>query len=122
MSVISTNPEADGLESQTGPPDDDHYVLRLYIIGSTRNSASAVANTRELCETYLQGHYDLEIIDIGENPSLAKESEIIAAPMLVKAHPLPTRRFVGDMSQTGRILLGLNVQTEDELADTLSNE
>ncbi len=98
----------------TGPrvhtaPAADHYVLRLYITGSTPRSIRALSNIRRICNEHLAGHYDLEVIDIAEHPTLAEGEQIIAAPTLIKHLPLPLRRFIGDMSQTERILLGLDL-------------
>ena len=86
-----------------------HYVLRLYITGVTPHSTRAIVNIRKICEEYLQGRYDLEVLDISRNPALARDEQIIAAPTLIKKLPLPLRRFIGDMSQTNRILLGLDL-------------
>ena len=77
---------------------DEHYVLRLYVVGMTPNSLRAIANIKEICENHLQGRYELEVIDIYQKPVLAQGEEIIAAPTLVKELPLPLRKFIGDMS------------------------
>lgn len=87
----------------------ERYVLRLYVTGMTPNSVRAVGNLKALCEEYLQGQYDLEIIDVYKQPSLAKGEQIVAAPTLVKSLPLPLRRLVGDLSQKDRVLLGLDL-------------
>lgn len=86
------------------------YVLSLYVTGSTPHSIRAISNIREICEKYLEGRYDLEVVDISQHPSLAAGEQIIAAPTLIKKLPLPLRRFIGDMSQTDRILLGLGLR------------
>jgi circadian clock protein KaiB len=86
-----------------------HYVLRLFIVGATARSARAISNTRKICEAYLMGRYELEVVDICQHPSLAVSEQIIAAPTLIKKMPLPHRRFIGDMSQTDRILHGLDL-------------
>ena len=86
------------------------YVLLLYITGTTRNSARAIVNIRKICEEHLQGRYELEIVDISLHPALAEGEQIIAAPTLIKLLPLPLRRFIGDMSQTERVLLGLDLR------------
>ncbi|MDR3516889.1 MAG: circadian clock KaiB family protein [Azospirillaceae bacterium] len=90
-------------------PDATYYVLRLYIIGSTPHSVRATANIRKLCDQHLEGRYDLEVVDISQYPALAGSAQIIAAPTLIKELPLPLRRFIGDMSQTERLLLGLDL-------------
>ncbi len=86
------------------------YVLRLYVVGMTPKSMRAIANLKEICEKHLQGRYELEVIDIYQNPVLARGDQIIAAPTLIKELPLPLRKFIGDMSQTERILLGLDLK------------
>ena len=87
---------------------DQKHVLRLYITGTTPRSVSAIRNIRKICDEHLKGDYDLEVIDIYQQPVLAKGEQIIAAPTLLKKLPLPLRRFIGDMSNTERILLGLD--------------
>jgi len=100
----------------TAGPGPAHYVLRLYVVGSLPRSMRAIANIRKICETNLEGRYDLEIVDISQHPALAEGAQIIAAPTLVKRAPLPLRRFIGDMSQTARILLGLDLGETTEKA------
>jgi circadian clock protein KaiB len=87
------------------------YVLRLYVTGMTRRSLKAVENLRTICEEHLRGRYDLQVIDIYQQPVLAKGEQIIAAPTLVKRLPRPIRRLIGDMSDKERVLLGLDIQT-----------
>ena len=89
---------------------DKEYVLRLYIAGTTSKSIRAVANIKEICESNLKNRYDLEVIDIYQQPVLLKGEQIIAAPTLVKKLPLPLRKFIGDMSDTERILVGLDLR------------
>lgn len=86
------------------------YVLRLYVTGLTPNSTRAIANIKALCETHLEGRYDLRIIDIYQKPALAKGEQIIAAPTLIKKLPLPLRRLVGDLSKEDRVLFGLDLR------------
>jgi circadian clock protein KaiB len=86
------------------------YLLRLYVTGSTPRSTRAITNIRKICEQHLEGRYDLEIIDLAQHPTLAEGEQIIAAPTLIKRLPLPLRRFIGDMSQTDRILIGLDLR------------
>lgn len=86
------------------------YVLRLYVTGTTPKSIIAIRNIRTICDEHLKGHCDLEVIDIYQQPVLAKGEQIIAAPTLLKKLPLPMRRFIGDMSNTERILLGLDLR------------
>jgi len=84
------------------------YILRLYVTGSSHRSLRAVYNLKKLCEAYLPD-YDLEVIDIYKDPEAAREEQIIAAPTLVKKLPRPIRKFVGDMSNTQKILVGLDL-------------
>jgi circadian clock protein KaiB len=90
--------------------------MRLYIMGSTPHSAQAMTNIRKICERYLDGRYDLEVVDIAQNPESALFDQIIAVPTFIKMSPLPVRRFIGDMSQTDRILLGLDLKPAPAIA------
>ena len=87
----------------------DKYKLRLYITGSTSRSVLAITNLKKICEEYLSGRYELEVINLYQNPGLAKGDQIIAAPTLIKKSPLPFRRIIGDMSNKKRVLLGLDL-------------
>jgi circadian clock protein KaiB len=86
------------------------YVLKLYVAGVTRNSEAAIRSVTAICETHLQGRYDLEIIDIYQQPTLAKGEQIIAAPTLVRKLPLPLRRLIGDMANQDKVLIGLDLR------------
>jgi len=111
MTTIITPPAARrATDIAAAPPIAIRYVLRLYVTGSTPRSTRAITNIRKICEQHLEGRYDLEIVDICEHPTLAEGEQIIAAPTLIKKLPLPLRRFIGDMSQTDRILLGLDLR------------
>ena len=92
----------------------DKYILRLYITGSTSRSVLAITNLKKICEEYLEGRYELEVIDLYKNPSLAKGEQIIAAPTLIKKLPLPFRRIIGDMSNKEKVLLGLDLRETKE--------
>jgi len=85
------------------------YVLRLYVTGMTPKSTQAIQNIKKICDAELHGRYDLEVIDIYQRPFLVQGEQIIATPTLIKELPLPLRRFIGDMSDTERIVLGLDV-------------
>ena len=98
-------------------PKSKEYVLRLYVAGTTSKSIRAVANIKEICESSLKNRYDLEVIDIYQQPVLVKGEQIIAAPTLVKKLPLPLRKFIGDMSDTERILVGLDLRPKDQAKD-----
>jgi circadian clock protein KaiB len=88
----------------------EKYILRLYIAGMTPKSVRAISNIKNICEEYLQGLYNLEVIDIYQTPQLAKGEQIIAAPTLIKKLPLPLRRIIGDLSSTDRLLVGLDLR------------
>jgi circadian clock protein KaiB len=93
----------------------ERYVLRLYVTGMTSRSARAVRNLQAICDDYLKGRYDLEVIDIYQQPVLVKGEQIVAAPTLIKKLPLPIRRIIGDMSNRDRVLLGLDlVRSSDQ--------
>jgi circadian clock protein KaiB len=89
------------------------YILRLYVTGSSTHSMRAIHNLKKICEEHLPD-YDLEVIDIYENPAAAREEQIIAAPTLVKKLPRPLRKFVGDLSNTQKILIGLDIYKRQE--------
>jgi circadian clock protein KaiB len=86
------------------------YLLRLYITGTTPVSSRAVEKVRGVCEQFLCGRYELEVIDIYQKPALAKDEQIIATPTLVKILPSPLRRFIGDMSKMEKVLFGLDLR------------
>ncbi len=85
------------------------YVLRLYVTGLTPNSLRAIENIKNICNVHLEGRFELEVIDIYKRPDLAKEAQVLAAPTLVKQLPPPLRRFVGDLSNEEKILVGLDL-------------
>jgi circadian clock protein KaiB len=90
--------------------DKSKYVLRLYITGMTPRSTNAIENVRKLCEEYLPGRYELDVIDIYQQPILAKGEQIIATPTLIKKLPLPLRKVIGDMSDSERFLVGIDLK------------
>jgi circadian clock protein KaiB len=91
------------------------YILRLYITGATSRSALAIKNLKKICEEYLAGKYELEIIDLFKHPSLSKDEQIIATPTLIKKLPLPFRHIIGDMSNKEKVLMGLDLIKIKEL-------
>jgi circadian clock protein KaiB len=93
--------------------DQAKYVLRLYVTGMTPKSTRAIANVRKLCEKYLEGRYELDVIDIYQQPKLAKGEQIIATPTLIKKLPLPLRKLIGDMSDTERFLVGIDLKPKN---------
>ncbi len=86
------------------------WELRLYVAGQTPNSVRAFANLKKICEEYLQGQYRIEIIDLLVNPQLAKGDQILAVPTLVRKLPEPVRKIIGDLSNTERVLVGLDLR------------
>src|SRR5215813_14552890 len=85
------------------------YNLRLYVAGQTPKSIAAIANLRKLCETHLQGRYNIDIIDLMRDPSLAQRDQIVAIPTLIKQLPEPIKRIIGDLSNTEKVLIGLDL-------------
>lgn len=85
------------------------FVLRLYVSGSTSRSALAIENIKRICERHLKNRYDLEVVDIYQQPNLARDEQIVAVPTLIKRFPLPTRRLIGDLSNLKKVLLGLDL-------------
>jgi circadian clock protein KaiB len=86
------------------------WDLRLYVAGQTPKSVTALQNLKRLCESYLAGRYRIEIVDLLKNPQLAKSDQILAIPTLVRKLPAPVRKIIGDLSQTERVLVGLQVR------------
>jgi circadian clock protein KaiB len=89
------------------------FRLRLYVTGQTPRSVASVQNLREVCDEYLAGRFELEVIDIYQQPELAREAHIIAVPTLVKSLPLPFRKLVGDLSNHHQVVLGLDLKPEE---------
>jgi circadian clock protein KaiB len=110
MTLKDRNAIRASLEHAAKTPPAERYLLRLYVTGMTNRSERAVRNLQEICDEYLKGRYDLEVIDIYQQPVLAKGEQIIAAPTLIKKLPLPMRRIIGDMSNRERVLLGLDLR------------
>jgi len=94
----------------------DTYILRLFITGASPNSARAVANIRQICETYIKGNYTLEIVDVYQQQELAEKEQLIALPLLIKQQPLPVRRLIGDLSNKQKVLteLGIYANLEEQ--------
>jgi circadian clock protein KaiB len=90
------------------------YALRLYITGQTPRSRQSVENLRALCDKYIPNQFDLEVVDIYQQPAMAAAGQIIAAPTLIKSMPLPLRRLVGDFSDQNRVILGLDIKLDEE--------
>ncbi len=97
-------------EAAAADRDGARYVLRLYVAGTTPSSLRSIAMIKGVCEEYLAGRYDLEVIDLYQQPVLARGDQIIATPTLVKKLPKPLRKFIGDLSSVERILIGLDLR------------
>jgi len=106
---------AEGKTKEVSPPTDkkkgkpEIWRLRLYVAGQTPKSITAFANLKKICEEHLKGKYTIEVIDLLENPRLAKGDQILAIPTLVRKLPVPIRKIIGDLSNTERVLVGLNL-------------
>jgi circadian clock protein KaiB len=92
----------------------DTWQMRLYVAGQTPKSITALANLKKICEEHLKGKYTIEIIDLLENPKLAKGDQILAIPTLVRKIPVPIRKIIGDLSNTERVLVGLDIFPRQE--------
>ena len=110
MNEIEIKDTTGDFEQSLQEAGNEKYILRLYITGITPKSTQAIQNIRKICEENLKGRYALEVIDIYQQPILAKDEQIIAAPTLIKKLPLPIRRLIGDMSDAGRFLVGIGLK------------
>jgi circadian clock protein KaiB len=99
-----------GLQVSVNKLKDETYLLKLYVTGMTPQSILAIENLKQICEQHLKGRYTLDVVDLYKNPALAAGEQIIAAPTLIKKLPLPLRRVIGDMSNTERVLVGLDLK------------
>jgi circadian clock protein KaiB len=105
---------AKGARSRAAKKPGARYLLRLYITGQTPRSRQSVENLRALCDKYIPNQFDLEVVDIYQQPAMAAAGQIIAAPTLIKSMPLPLRRLVGDFSDQNRVILGLDLKPNEE--------
>jgi circadian clock protein KaiB len=90
--------------------EPDGYNLRLYVAGQTPKSIAAIANLRKICDTHLPGRYEIEIIDLMKDPALAQRHQIVAIPTLIRQLPEPLKRIIGDLSNTEKVLVGLDIR------------
>jgi circadian clock protein KaiB len=93
--------------------NEPQYILQLYVTGNTARSSQAIENIQKVCQEYLDGRYELEVIDIFQQPARAKEAQIIAAPTLIRQLPRPLRKLVGDMADEKKLLVGLGISLKD---------
>lgn len=96
------------------PNGRDTYILRLYVAGQTPKCITAFANLKKICEEHLAGQYSIEVVDLLENPKLAQGDQILAIPTLVRRLPEPMRKIIGDLSNTEKVLVGLNLKSGSE--------
>ena len=99
-SVISDKPHID---------DEEQFLLKLYVAGQTPKSLAAITNLRKICEEHLKGRYEIQVIDLIEEPALARTNQILAIPTLIRSLPTPISRIIGDLSNESQVLMGLNV-------------
>lgn len=92
-------------------PDTEHWMLRLYIAGETPRALRAFSNLKRICEEHLKGQYEIEVVDLRQNPTLAASDEILALPTLVRKLPPPMRKIIGDLSNEERVLVGLDLRS-----------
>jgi len=107
--MMKTEPRGNASKASKAKPDEQ-WTLRLYVAGQTPRSSIAFDNLKRLCEERLKGHYSIEVIDLLKNPRLAKDDQILAIPTLVRRLPPPVRRIIGDLSNTERVLVGLDLR------------
>lgn len=100
-------------EGSLPEPREPQYELRLYVAGMTPRSVLAIANIRKICGEHLKGRYNLRVIDLCQQPSLAEGEQIVALPTLIRTMPPPLRRIIGDLSDRERVLIGLNLKPEE---------
>ncbi len=102
-----------GTKPDEADVDPGYYHLRLYVAGQTTKSLSALANLKRVCEEHLAGHYDIEVIDLLQNPRLAAGDQILAIPTLVRRLPTPLKKIIGDLSNTEKVLVGLDIRSRE---------
>jgi circadian clock protein KaiB len=107
--MLKKTPKGTKVKIEAENANGENYVLRLFVTGKLPNSARAVVNIKAICEQYLKDRYELEIIDIYQQPALALTEDIIAIPVLIKKFPLPEESLIGDMSDIENVLKGLNL-------------
>ncbi len=107
---MSTSDSPPGPATPDGDIDPDRYHLRLYVAGQTPKSLAAMANLKRVCEEHLGGRYDVEVIDLMRNPKLAAGDQILAIPTLIRRLPAPLKRIIGDLSNTEKVLVGLDIR------------
>jgi len=110
-SLLGDERVAESLQERT-PAEAEHFVLRLYIAGQTPKCVRAFTNLKRICEEHLANRYRIEIIDLLQNPQLAQGDQILAVPTLVRHLPEPVKKIIGDLSNTERVLVGLDLRPD----------
>jgi circadian clock protein KaiB len=108
----AATPAAPAVQADSALADKEMWHLRLYVAGESPKSLAAFANLKQLCETHLAGRYEIEVVDLIEHPRLARGDEILAIPTLVRLLPEPMRKIIGDLSDTDRVLVGLQLMSK----------
>ena len=116
MKTNKTNRATKAFEKALAVSRTGKYILRLYVAGATARSRQALLRVRKMCETELNGEYDLEVIDIYQQPILARDGHILATPTLVREFPQPVRRLIGNLSNTSGLFVGLDLDTKGKTA------
>ncbi len=117
---MKANPESKNRKNAI--PSEEVWKLRLYVAGHTPKSIAAFANLKKICEEHLKGKYHIEVIDLLKNPQLAKGDQIVAVPTLVRSLPPPLKKIIGDLSNTLRVLVGLDLRPVTKNGDRLTNQ
>lgn len=101
---------ADKMEEALAQHGQERFVLRLYVAGTTAHSARAIANIKSICDEELEGRYELDVVDVYQQPAIVKDEQILALPMLVKRLPSPLRKMIGDLSDRDRVIVALDIR------------
>ena len=114
MKAARTNRATKAFEKALGARPTGKHILRLYVAGATDRSQQAILRTRQLCEAEFKGNYELEVIDVYQQPLLVRDGQIIAVPTLVREFPKPVRRLIGDLTKTSGLFVGLEWKTKGD--------
>ena len=116
MKTTNTSRANQAFEKALAARPTGRYVLRLYVAGATERSRQAVLRARQLCEAELKGNFELEVIDVFQQPILARDGQIVATPTLVREFPRPVRRLIGNLSNSAGLFVGLDLDTKGKTA------
>ena len=114
MTIQSVEPDTTMIEEEVPHAGTQIWTLRLYVAGQTPRCVRAFANLKKICEDQLKGQYTIEIIDLLKTPQLSRDDQILAIPTLVRKLPVPVRKIIGDLSDTERVLVGLDLKPSQE--------